>query len=993
MAAAPPIVRRLDTSPDRGNHQRCAFVTGPATPIDKLYNSDVEISFWNGPRALTFSLAKNDVWDRRYFGDRKDVITLDDVRRVCFEGKIGRSNTLGRPNTPQHLYPSYDFPCPKPVGQIIVRCPDLEGHEEHTVGKAANGATVAISEKSPARGVIWSALHKTQNLLVARGEYSDLTKPVQIQLYRHRDTSPHESSIVSIVHYRGDTGYDYSQDRPHNSPIPPPESGTDGRLFWIRQRFHAERTFPGGFEYVMVGLIDGTAYEVTTDSRTASAGEKATLHPIDPKVYQRMPGYLKQKRMAAERVNNAEHGALASATLNGTSPSFSLYVAVVTTRDAADPFAAARKMLLHAQQKGANAIMRESAAATDDAIRTWRRSRVMHYNATSCTYADSTPWHGDYHFNEGHFLPAIVQGKAAALEQRLLMFEGMVPALRRNAREVFRAEGLCFPLVHYPIKLERVVYASVTWEFGIENTAFMLQPYWQIYQYTQDQEFMRNRAYPMMREGADFYESYVTKGDDGCYHVIPTVSQEHWGFKPKWELNRDSVGALGFTKYHLKACIKASEILGVDAERRPKWQEIVDHLAPYPTLQTEDGPVFCDVRDAPKLLNYNITANLVMVLWAEDLSLDSPPELLEMARRSFRAIPNREHSPRKGYLQRIRLYLGMLEKPVLWPQGRVLSWPGRIHLYAGVPEGFEVRDRFEGHLAVGGFEVSAMHAGSGVRRVRIKSLAGNACRLKNPWHPAACRVMDGDDVIPHKTKGDTLTFETQPDHTYAVLSPAEIRRAQIQFVGRERTVGKWSFAEAKDGLVPDESGNGHHAQLIDGAKLVPSESGRALRLPGPESYARAERTPAFDFAPNESFSIEARIKITTAPDPSMIPIVCSMATKQYCLFIRNGCPRLYLSSPKGNVFAHVNGKTIVTDGQWHTVRAVRNVQTASLELYVDDKLDAEAADTTAGDFSANVPVAIGAYLYGDRTKFAQGFIDEVEIKSLGKLQEGEQMGR
>ncbi|MFH1267369.1 MAG: hypothetical protein ABIK89_16720 [Planctomycetota bacterium] len=115
-AATPAILQPGDTRPDRGNREGTAHVTGPCTPIAAAQNDDLEVSFWNQPQAMTFSVAKNDVWDRRYFGNRKRLITIDDVRRVCASGQIGRSSDLGIPDTPQALYSAYDFPCPKPVG-------------------------------------------------------------------------------------------------------------------------------------------------------------------------------------------------------------------------------------------------------------------------------------------------------------------------------------------------------------------------------------------------------------------------------------------------------------------------------------------------------------------------------------------------------------------------------------------------------------------------------------------------------------------------------------------------------------------------------------------------------------------------------------------------------------------------------------------------------------------------------------------------------------
>jgi hypothetical protein len=605
----------------------------------------------------------------------------------------------------------------------------------------------------------------------------------------------------------------------------------------------------------------------------------------------------------------------------------------------------------------------------------------MHYNATACTYADQTPWHGDYHWNEGQFTDTIVSGQADTLEQRLRLFEEMRPMLQRNARETYGCSGIAFSLVHYPIRSDRVVYSNVTWEWGLENTALMLQPFWQVFQYTQDRAFLRDRAYPMLREGARFYADYVTRGEDGLFHVIPTVSQEHWGFTPGFRLNRDSVGALSFVKYHLKACIEAAETLGVDAAERERWREIVEHLAPYPTLDTPEGPVFCDVRDAPQLLEYNITANLVMTLWAEDISLDSDPGLLELARRSYRALPNKERNMRPGYLAQIRLFLGMLDEPYLSPQGRVLSWPGRIHLYAGLPAGTALSDSFGGHLAVGGFEVAAGHVGTEVRGVRIKSLAGRPCRLKNPWPDSEVRVVslpEGEPVT-CQVEGDTVSFDTKPAVSYRVFGGSELALAAKRFVREERVIGRWSFDREQDGLITDESGNGHAAKLVGAARVADG----ALRLPGGESYAQVERTAQFDFGADQGFAIEARVKLPPTGPPYMAPILCSMDLKQYCFMVSEGKLKLYLSSPAGDVFSSATGRTLLNDGEWHAVRGERDVADGTLNVYVDGKLEGSAPDATGGDFASQTPLTLGAYLWGEHSQYLDGEIDWVELRTTG----------
>jgi len=342
---------------------------------------------------------------------------------------------------------------------------------------------------------------------------------------------------------------------------------------------------------------------------------------------------------------------------------------------------------------------------------------------------------------------------------------------------------------------------------------------------------------------------------------------------------------------------------------------------------------------------------------------------------------------RPGYLSRIRLFLGVLDEPCLSPQGRVLSWPGRIHLYAGVPPGASVNDSFTRYLAVGGFEVSAAHSGTQVRDVRITSRAGKTCRLKNPWAPGEVKIvrLPSREPVPHRLEKDTLVFETEPGVTYRVFGGTELPLAGKRFVKQERLVGRWTFDREQGGVVPDESGNGHGAKLIGEAKLVKTPDGGALQLPGGESYARVERTPAFDFTPDQGFAIEARVRLPVTAPTYMVPVLCSMDLKQYCLMVSEGKLKLYLSSPRGDVYGFATGKTLLTDDRWHTVRGERNVAEGTIDLYVDGKLEASAPDATEGDFASSAPLTIGAYLWGDHSRYAEGMVDWAEVRTTGRL--------
>jgi len=110
-----------------------------------------------------------------------------------------------------------------------------------------------------------------------------------------------------------------------------------------------------------------------------------------------------------------------------------------------------------------------------------------------------------------------------------------------------------------------------------------------------------------------------------------------------------------------------------------------------------------------------------------------------------------------------------------------------------------------------------------------------------------------------------------------------------------------------------------------------------------------------------------------------------MASKQYCLTVSDGRARFYLSSPRGDVFCHATGRTVLADDRWHAIRGVRDVSDGTVRVYVDGKLEARAADVTQGDFASEAPITIGAYLWGEHTRYAEGLIDDVVIRSLGRL--------
>jgi len=108
--------------------------------------------------------------------------------------------------------------------------------------------------------------------------------------------------------------------------------------------------------------------------------------------------------------------------------------------------------------------------------------------------------------------------------------------------------------------------------------------YWLRYDYTRDEDWLRERAYPMLKGITEFYRNYpnLKKGEDGKYHLHHVNNHE-----PIWDTH-DPMEEMAALHGILPLTIKASEILGIDKEMRPVWTEFLENLAPMPRNDMKD---------------------------------------------------------------------------------------------------------------------------------------------------------------------------------------------------------------------------------------------------------------------------------------------------------------------------------------------------------------------------------------------------------------------
>lgn len=371
------------------------------------------------------------------------------------------------------------------------------------------------------------------------------------------------------------------------------------------------------------------------------------------------------------------------------------------------------------------------------------------------------------------------------------------------------------------------------------TTAKVAYFYWRRYEYTLDQAWLGQRAYPMLKGAAEFYRHFphLKKSADGKYHLHHVNSNESvLGAK-------DTDEDLSALRGLLPAAIRAAEILNVDAELRAAWRELLDNLAP---LSTSDHPdaIKRDGYQGPRVfvrgLKPAIRAGSAFLpdanslpMWFFDLCfLESKDrELFETARATFSTyfrdgiteatpvsvlsklaiaasalgrsdaarflIPNQIRVLRQ---ERATAYRGggvlanrmtLREGPQALDAQRLGRAAEALHLAllqsaAPSPGGDPVIRVFPAWpkewdasytlLARGAFLVTSSMRQGRIGFVELESQAGAECRLRNPWGDGEVTLYR-DGKKSENLRGSLLRFPTRKGERIVVVASGDTPQA------------------------------------------------------------------------------------------------------------------------------------------------------------------------------------------------------------------------
>jgi alpha-L-fucosidase 2 len=427
-------------------------------------------------------------------------------------------------------------------------------------------------------------------------------------------------------------------------------------------------------------------------------------------------------------------------------------------------------------------------------------------------------WHSDYHLDyncQQVYLGVFSSNHVEMHQPYLELVENLLPMSEKSARDSFNLPGAFFPLSAYPVPSQIVPYPVPPWGYQICMTPWAVQSLWWQFLHTQDRKYL-GRVYPVLRAAARFLSAYVSKEEDGRYHVFPSISSENWGCTIDFKLNKDCILDLSLIRFVLDATVKASTILSEDTAERASWQEIAGNLAAYPTGQGPYGEVWLDIVNAPVERVYNVPITLAPVFPGDEVGLDTAADLKDIAKRTAQTIrleggndlvsqplirarlgmldldwfkaqieycmlPDGVSNDRVrqsggryslmtdfDFMMRMGLWCENFAVPVVLNECMLQSYSGTIRLF---PNTLKLgAARFERLRCVGAFLVNAAYDGKMVTTFEVLSENGSLLRFISPWPEKSIRVLRSRDRqrIEGHCDGDAWVVPTESGERYSI---------------------------------------------------------------------------------------------------------------------------------------------------------------------------------------------------------------------------------
>ncbi|MCH7228395.1 glycosyl hydrolase family 95 catalytic domain-containing protein [Haloferula sp. A504] len=242
------------------------------------------------------------------------------------------------------------------------------------------------------------------------------------------------------------------------------------------------------------------------------------------------------------------------------------------------------------------------------------------------------PWESKYTVNintEMNYWPAELCNLSECHDPLFDMLDDCVETGRLTAKAHYGARGW---VLHHNTDLWRGTAPINNSNHGIWPTggAWLTTHFWERYLFTKDEEFLRQRAYPVMKGASEFFVDYlIPHPETGELVSGPSNSPENGGLVMGPTMDHQIIRTL------LRATAEATRILEVDADFGAKLDAMAGKIAPNRIGQHGQLQEWLEDKDDPKNHHRHVSH-----LWGlhpgNEITPRGTPELAEAAKQSLR---------------------------------------------------------------------------------------------------------------------------------------------------------------------------------------------------------------------------------------------------------------------------------------------------------------------------------------------------------------------
>jgi alpha-L-fucosidase 2 len=238
------------------------------------------------------------------------------------------------------------------------------------------------------------------------------------------------------------------------------------------------------------------------------------------------------------------------------------------------------------------------------------------------------PWSSDYHTNinlQMNYWPSEPANLSECTQPFFDFVQAQIPRYRPNAALVAGK-----PIRGWAVRTESNPFGATSYLWNKVGGAWYARHFWEHYAFTQDRAFLRDVAYPLLKEVSEFWQDHLKTLPDGRVVAPEGWSPEHGPIEDGVSYDQQIVWDL------LDSTAQAASILGVDPELRHDVARLRDRLVGPQVGRWGQLQEWMEDRDDPADTHRHVS-HLFALFPGRQISALKTPALAAAARRSLEA--------------------------------------------------------------------------------------------------------------------------------------------------------------------------------------------------------------------------------------------------------------------------------------------------------------------------------------------------------------------